>query len=191
MRCPPAVDSLLRLEEALAGTGAPSSLVGRLCLLDICYVAFDGRRHQGQIVVHETVRQDVLEIFELMEKVEFPIARVIPVVQYRWSDDASMAANNSSAFNYRFVAGTKRLSAHAMGLAVDINPLLNPVIYEDGRIAPAGAHYLPERPGVLSAECPVVQEFQRRGWLWGGAFQSFKDYHHFEFKIENEKCKVP
>lgn len=173
----------MTFDEAVAGTDAPPSVVGTLCLLDVRYISFDGLLHQGQIVVHGIVRQDVLRVFELMEEIGFPIGRAVPIVKYGWSDDASMADNNSSAFNYRYVAGTSRLSAHAGGLAVDINPYANPVIYEDGRTSPEGAQYYPGDKGVLTLESPVVQEFLGRGWKWGGQFVSFKDYHHFEFKV--------
>jgi peptidoglycan L-alanyl-D-glutamate endopeptidase CwlK len=101
-------------------------------------------------------------------------------VKYDWSDDASMADNNTSAFNYRVVMGTERLSHHAYGRAVDINPYLNPVIDENGRIDPPGATYVPQRPGTLSGSYPVVQEFINRGWRWGGNFSSSVDYHHFD-----------
>jgi len=177
---PVIVDSRMTFAEAVAGTKAPPEVVAALCLLEVCYYSFDGRRHQGQLVVHQAVRQDVAEIFELIEKTKFPVGKAVPIVAYRWSDAASMRDNNSSAFNYRFVAGTKRLSRHALGLAVDINPFRNPVVYDSGRISPRGAAYRPGAPGVLTREHPVVREFLRRGWQWGADFQSMKDYHHFD-----------
>ncbi len=171
----------MTFEEAIAGTGAPSSLIEHLCLIAVPYVSFDNRLHEGQLVVHKDIQRDIADLFGLMAAWEFPIGRIVPIVRYGWSDDASMADNNTSAFNYRFIAGTARLSAHALGLAVDINPLVNPVVYADGRVSPLKACYEPGGKGVLTAESPVVQEFLRRGWRWGGLFESFKDYHHFEF----------
>jgi len=170
----------MTLAEAIAGTPAPDLIRERLCLLDVCYVSFDDCLHQGQLVIHEEIRQEILDLFHVMEKLGFPIARVVPIVRYGWSDEASMQANNSSAFNYRLIAGTERLSLHARGLAVDINPFMNPIIYSDGRISPPGAQYLPGSRGVLTDQGAVVREFLQRGWRWGGHFQSFKDYHHFE-----------
>lgn len=191
MNCGLVLDSRMTLAEAIAGTLAPDSVRERLCLLDVRYFSFDNRLHQGQLVLHRDVRQDILALFHLLEELRFPVARVVPIVQYGWSDDASMQDNNSSAFNYRFIAGTKRLSAHARGMAVDINPLLNPVIYPDGRVSPPGARYLPGGRGVLTEQGPVVREFLKRGWQWGGQIQSFKDYHHFECKAQSAKCKTP
>jgi hypothetical protein len=176
----PIIDSRMTLREALEGTRAPADVVGDLCLLDVRYYSFDGKLHQGQLVVHKDVREDVTEIFRLIEELRFPVHKAVPIVVYGWSDDASMADNNTSAFNYRRVAGTKRLSRHACGLAVDINPCQNPVVYDSGRISPRGAVYRPGNPGVLTADNPVVVEFLRRGWQWGANFKSMKDYHHFD-----------
>lgn len=176
----PIMDSRMTLREALAGTKAPPDIVEELCLVDVRYYSFDGLLHQGQLVVHKDVRADVEEIFHLIERMKFPVHKAVPIVVYGWSDDASMADNNSSAFNYRRVAGTKRLSRHACGLAVDINPVRNPVVYNSGRISPPGAVYRSGDPGVLTADSPIVAEFLRRGWQWGANFKSMKDYHHFD-----------
>lgn len=176
----PIIDSRMTFREAIDGTRAPAEVVGDLCLLDVRYYSFDGMLHQGQLVVHNDVRADVEEIFRLIERSRFPVNKAVPIVAYGWSDDASMADNNTSAFNYRTVAGTKRLSRHACGLAVDINPVRNPVVYNNGRISPHGAVYRPGDPGVLTADNPVVEEFIRRGWQWGAKFKSMKDYHHFD-----------
>lgn len=174
------IDSCLSREEALAGTTAPAEVLNELVLLDVQYLSFDGRLHQGQLVVHKDVEKDLREIFAFMLDIKFPVHKAVPIVKYNWSDEDSMADNNTSAFCYRFIAGTTRLSRHATGRAVDINPFQNPIVYGDGRILPAGAQYDPQKPGTFHRENPVVQEFIKRGWRWGGDFQSFKDYHHFE-----------
>jgi hypothetical protein len=90
-----------------------------------------------------------------------------------------MLCNNTSAFNYRKVTGGKVLSMHAYGYAIDINPVQNP--YIKGRVVlPEGAIYKPYRPGTLTRSSPVVMEFIRLGWTWGGSWKSLKDYQHFE-----------
>ena len=176
----PIIDSDLTLKEAISGTQAPKDLREKLVLIDVQYYSTDGKLHQGQLVVHEDVKQDVLEIFEIIKEERFPIKKAVPIVEYDWSDDASMEDNNTSAFNYRYIAGTKRLSNHAFGKAVDINPEFNPVIYSDGRISPSGAEYDVEKEGTLTSDHPIVLAFKERGWRWGGDFESFKDYHHFD-----------
>lgn len=174
------IDSRMTLEEAIAGTAAPRDLIESLSLITVRYRAFDGSLHQGQLVVHKEVVPDILEIFRFIEALGFPVARAIPIVRYGWSDDRSMADNNSSAFNYRLVLGTERLSRHAFGRAVDINPFQNPVMYENGRISPDGAAYDVAKEGTFSETHSVVREFQRRGWQWGGHFKTLNDYHHFD-----------
>jgi peptidoglycan LD-endopeptidase CwlK len=174
------VDSRMTFDEATFGTRAPREVIDRLCLVDVRYRAFDGRLHQGQLIIHREVKTDIVEIFGLIERTVFPVFQVVPIVKYDWSDDLSMADNNTSAFNYRMVLGTDRLSNHAFGKAVDINPYLNPVIDEDGLIDPPGAGYIPERAGTFDDSHPVVRAFLNRGWRWGGHFKPKKDYHHFD-----------
>jgi len=174
------VDSAMDFEQAVAGTAATPEVLDRLRLIDVRYCGFDRRRHQGQLVIHSELAEELQELFQLMEQMRFPVARVVPIVCFGWSDEASMAADNSSAFNYRLIAGTDRLSRHALGRAVDINPRENPAIYPDNRISPAGAVRQPEKPGTLTREHPVVRAFQEKGWRWGGEFTNLLDYHHFE-----------
>ena len=174
------IDSKMSFDDAKAGIKAPKEVLDSLCLLDIVYISFDGKTHQGQLIVHKELKDEVKEIFELIYRINFPVGKAVPIVKYKWSDEASMEDNNTSSFNYRFVAGTTRLSNHALGRAVDINPFFNPVIYEDGKISPKGAKYNPGIPGTFDMHHPVVIEFIRRGWRWGGNFNSFKDYHHFD-----------
>jgi peptidoglycan LD-endopeptidase CwlK len=178
--CDVIVDSDLDLSRAVEGTAAPRKVLDSLCLIDVFYCGFDGHRHKGQIVVHRDLAAELQGLFALMEQQKFPVAGVVPIVRFGWSDEASMAADNSSAFNYRLIAGTDRLSRHALGRAVDINPLENPAIHPDGRIAPAGAVRRPEKPGTFTKDHPVVQAFRDKGWRWGGDFTHIRDYHHFE-----------
>lgn len=174
------VDSAMDFVQAVAGTAAPREVVETLGLIDVCHLGFDGCRHRGQLVIHRDLVADIEEVFALLEQWRFPIAGVVPIVRYGWSDGVSMAADNSSAFNYRTVAGTDRLSRHALGRAVDINPRENPAVYPDGRIAPTGAVYRPGNPGTFTEDHPAVCAFLERGWRWGGHFDHMRDYHHFE-----------
>lgn len=174
------VDSAMSFAEAIAGTMAPEEIIDILSFIDVFYYSFDGRRHQGQIVVNSELEDDVCAIFALMEELRFPVGSVIPIAEYQWDDYKSMAANNSSCFNFRVIAGTTKLSMHSLGRAVDINPVQNPVIYPNGEIAPEGAVYKPGKAGTVTGDHPVVREFLKRGWHWGGNFEQPKDYHHFE-----------
>ena len=66
---------------------------------------------------------------------KYPIQRMSLVDDYDGDDETSMSANNTSAFNYRRITGSSRLSKHSQGLALDINPKINPCIsYRNGKI---------------------------------------------------------
>lgn len=174
------VDSAMSFAEAVEGSLAPLEIIDSMAIIDVAYTSFDGLRHQGQIVADARLEDDIYEMFELIEKLKFPVGKVIPIVAYQWEDGDSMADNNSSAFNFRVIAGTNKLSLHSFGRALDINPVQNPVIYPAGIVAPAGASYRPQNRGAFTADHPIVLEFIRRGWHWGGNFEQPKDYHHFE-----------
>jgi peptidoglycan LD-endopeptidase CwlK len=174
------IDSGMSFSEAIAGTGAPEDLIRELCLLDVYYYSFDGKLHRGQLVVNRLLRREVEGIFAMIRQERFPVAKAVPMVQYGWSDERSMEDNNTSAFNYRLIDGTQRLSRHAVGHAVDINPRQNPVIYSSGRILPAGAVYRPGTAGTLTADSAVVRAFENKGWRWGGLFDHVRDLHHFQ-----------
>ena len=174
------IDSNLSFAEAVEGSEAPLEVIDSLSLVDVFYYSFDGKRHSGQMIVDSRLEDDVYEIFEQIDKLKFPVGKVIPIVAYDWDDEASMADNNSSSFNFRVIANTNKLSLHSFGRAVDINPVQNPVIYPTGIIAPDGAVYRPKNNGAFTASHPIVREFLKRGWHWGGNFEQPKDYHHFE-----------
>ena len=176
------IDSNMSLEEALSGKKIPLSVKRDLVIVDVYYFSFDEKLHKGQIVVHKEVEQDVIEIFNFIKDSGFPVEKVIPINKYNWSDDASMRDNNTSSFNYRYVSGTKILSMHAQGLAIDINPMQNPYI-KNNRISPKGSEYDVSKQGTISADSELVKEFLKRGWSWGGHWKSLKDFQHFQKKL--------
>lgn len=177
----PITDSNMSFEEATKGTKAPKEILDSIVLLSVNYYSTDSKIHKGQILVNKEVADDVKFFFSFLLEKKFPIKQVIPIVKYKWDDEASMSDNNSSAFNYRFIAGTTRLSNHSFGRAIDINPFFNPVIYTDPpSISPKGAKYIPGNPGVFSGNSEIVIEMKKRGWRWGGDWNSLKDNHHFD-----------
>ena len=149
------------------------------------YVGFDGQMHRGELVVHQGVVADVIAIFEQLNRLGYPIAKMQTVADYPGAEDElSMEDNNTSAFNCRPLPGSNKPSMHAYGRAIDVNPLLNPYIDSRGRIEPTTAGPYLDRnrtdPGVLHAGDPVVRAFTDRGWHWGGDWRTPKDYQHFE-----------
>jgi peptidoglycan LD-endopeptidase CwlK len=173
------VDSDLTLDQAIAGKRLPDSVRRQLRLVSVVYLGFDGRLHRGQLVVNAKVASEVRAIFAELSTARFPIESVVPVVAYGWDDESSMRANNTSAFNYRTVAGSTTLSNHAYGLAIDLNPRLNPAV-RHGKVDPPGSTYEPSARGTVVADGSAVRIFTSHGWRWGGDWRSLKDYQHFE-----------
>ena len=120
------IDADYTLEEMFGDVNIPSSIKNSLDLVTVNYYGFDGKLHQGQIIVNKSVVADIVKIFKVIEEIKFPVEKVVPIVHYNWSDEKSMNDNNTSSFNYRFISGSRILSMHANGLAIDINPKQNP-----------------------------------------------------------------
>ncbi len=176
----PIVDSDMTMEEALNGTAAPAEIIEKLELITVEYYSFDNKLHSGQLIMHRSLVSDIIQLFDLMKEDKFPIAKCIPIVKYDWSDSASMADNNTSGFNYRFVAGTKNLSNHAKGMAIDINPVQNPAVYNNGNISPQGAKYNTKARGTILDDSEYTKFLVGKQWRWGGVWTSVKDYQHFD-----------
>ncbi|RPI64134.1 MAG: M15 family peptidase [Ignavibacteriales bacterium] len=175
------LDCNYTFEEAIKGIEIPNSISKQLTLISVEYYSFDDRLHKGQLVVNKKAAKDIEEIFNFIKESKFPIAKVIPAVKFNWDDDASMNDNNTVAFNYRKVKGSKVLSAHSYGMAIDINPLQNPHI-KGKVIQPAQGKYNVNASGTIIRDSKLVKEFVKRGWQWGGRWKSSKDYQHFEKK---------
>jgi hypothetical protein len=94
--------------------------------IEVPYFDFDNKNKTGFIEIHKKVEDEVELIFKELEKLKFPIFSIKTIDNFNFSDEDSVKANNTSAYNFRFVAGTKKLSDHAIGLAIDINPFQNP-----------------------------------------------------------------
>lgn len=176
------VDSDLSLDQALGNQNIPGNIKAHLRLVNVHYYSFDGKLHRGQLVVHKALRAEVIAIFRDIERSRFPIAKVIPISKYNFSDELSMLDNNSSAFNYRLIEGSSKLSNHALGRAIDINPFQNPIV-RNGIAQPAGAAYNPKASGTIVSGGIVVRAFKKRGWTWGGNWKRLKDYQHFEKRL--------
>jgi peptidoglycan LD-endopeptidase CwlK len=173
------IDSNISFEKAVEGISFPASILKTLVLIDVLYYSFDGKLHKGQLLIHSSLEKDIQEIFRFIKESKFPVAKVIPVSEYGWNDSLSMADNNTSAFHYRHVKGTRVLSSHSTGRAIDINPLLNPQI-KNGKAYPSNSEYDPSVPGTITRNSELVELFLKKGWHWGGSWRSTKDYQHFE-----------
>lgn len=155
-----------------------------LRLLTVSHRGFDGRTHRGRLVVHRDAAVEMLEAMRSLYRLRFPIRQMRLVDAYGADDHRSMAADNTSAFNCRFVAGSDGVwSEHAYGRAIDVNPLENPYVTASGYVSPpAGAPFADRerhRQGMIHRGGPVVRVFAAAGWEWGGNWPWPKDYQHF------------
>ena len=144
---------------------------------------FDGRDRVGRVVVNRDVAAQVLAVLHRLYDDGFPIRRMTLVDAYGGSDFRSIEADNTSAFNCRFVDGTRRYSEHAYGRAIDVNPIENPYVTSAGTTShQASRRYVrrtPFRPGMAAEGHALVRAFDAAGWGWGGRWSGVKDYQHF------------
>lgn len=162
-----------------AGCPVPLS---SLRLLRLRHWGFDGTTHLGEMVVHADAAQAVVDAFGRAYASRVVVERMRLVDEYGGDDDASMAANNTSAYNCRTVSGSSTWSQHAYGRALDVNPVQNPYV-SGGTVEPAAGRSYADRahvrPGMAVSGGPLVEAFAASGWGWGGAWSSAKDYQHF------------
>lgn len=172
-------------------TQAPVDGQPHLRLLHLSHYDRNGNPQVGELVCNKSIANDLIEIFRELYKAKYRIERMETVDKYDGDDERSMTANNTSCYNYRPMTGSqKKLSKHALGLAIDINPLYNPYIHHrTGRIAPlAGKPYVTNRdkakepwPGAFIKKNDLIYRlFTQHGFTWGGNWKSCKDYQHFE-----------
>lgn len=142
---------------------------------------------KGELICHKDIADDLLAIFQELYKAAYPIERMVLIDEYDADDEASMRANNTSAFNFRYASGMKRLSSHSTGMAIDINPLYNPLVrHREGqtRVFPTTAAAYMDRtkyfPYKIEKGDLCYRLFKKYGFSWGGDWRNSKDYQHFE-----------
>lgn len=150
--------------------------------IKLLHYDFDGNVQEGELIVNKKLADEVMEIFYELYKAKYPFTSIRLVDDFEGDDTQSTEANNTSAFNYRLVAGTKSLSLHSYGTAIDINPMRNPYI-KNGRVSPKNGEEYADRsrdfPGKIDRDDLVYKLFTEHGWEWGGDWKSVKDYQHF------------
>lgn len=162
----------------------PLSDLRYLCLL---HYNAEGQITLGEIVCNKLISEDLISIFKSLYIAKYKIESIILVDEYGADDNLSMINNNSSAFNFRYISGTTKLSKHSLGLAIDINPLYNPYVRErDGvvHIKPVESAKYVDRYRDFSYKIDTTdlcyKLFTSHGFKWGGSWGNMKDYQHFE-----------
>lgn len=168
----------------------PQKLLDCLRVVEVPYKTPSGDVKYGKLIVNKDIASDVAASFEDLLNIDgFYMDKVGNMSEYQWSDDSSMKHNNTSCWNYRCRAGSSgKLSWHALGLAIDINPKYNPYVTSRGTLYPSNSPgYKPRKPGSApgsydhrAVTAQVVSTFKKRGFKWGGDWSGAKDYQHFE-----------
>ncbi len=167
----------------------PVPLTG-LAEVKLSYYGFDNKTHQGTLIVNKDLAPDVVGIFKELYYAKFPIERMEVMDNFKGSDDAAMAVNDTSSFNCRPVTGkTNVFSQHSYGRAIDINTLINPYVKHE-LVLPAGGKSYVDRnqpaQGKITKDSLVYNEFKKHGWSWGGDWHDLQDYQHFEKREHNQ-----
>ncbi|MCM1156268.1 MAG: M15 family metallopeptidase [Roseburia sp.] len=188
----PALDS--PAINILAEGAAAAVSYDDLRYLSVLYYDFNGEPQSGELICNKGIAQDLVEIFYELYQNEYQIEKIRLIDEYQGDDTASMADNNTSCFNYRVVDGTTSLSKHALGCAIDINPFYNPyVVFNRGEngetyISPAGSEIYADRsrefPYKIDENDLCYRLFKKHGFVWGGNWNSCKDYQHFQKVLE-------
>lgn len=157
--------------------------LAELRLVTARHRTLDGGVADGEAIVAAPVARPLVTLLGRLYAIGFPLHALRLVDDHDADDDRSMAADNSSALNVRTVAGSARLSAHALGVAIDLNPRENPMVWPGGaRFVPAeGAPFLDRRalrPGMIVRPGPVTAILDELGWEWGGDWTHVADLHH-------------
>jgi hypothetical protein len=175
------------LREQIVGSSWHSGCpvrIRKLRLVRVSIHRFDGTTSQGRMIIHRLQAQNIVTVMHKLWRADYPIRRMRLVDAYGADDDRSMAADNTSAFNCRYVAGSSppRWSMHAYGKAIDLNPVENPYV-SGTHVSPASGQKYADRcchRAIVHAGDKVVRAFASVGWEWGGSWTGgTKDYQHF------------
>ncbi len=159
--------------------------------LHVLHKDLEGNEHEGEMIVNRHIAKTVLDILKELYEADYPIEKIRLIDEYGADDETSMRDNNSSAFNFRLISHTTRISKHGLGLAVDINTLYNPytkVVDGERIIEPStGEPYLDRAadfPYKIDEEDLCYKLFTDAGFEWGGSWEDRKDYQHFEIPTD-------
>ena len=172
-----------RMQEA--GVVRPGCPVTRADLrrVEVNFHDWNGDVQRGVLVVNRDVAEDVTKIFRDIFEAEFPIRSMKPIEQFGGDDNASMAADNTSAYNCRQEGQANSpatFSPHANGRAIDINPRENPWLDPRCDCFMPTAKHAARTPGkgkILEGGT-VWRAFTKRGWIWQDI--ATPDYQHFD-----------
>lgn len=150
--------------------------------LTMSFWGFDNRPHTGEMIVNARYADAITRAFGHIYDAKFPLEEMRVASQADLSAPPTGDGNNTTAFVCRPATGQKRWSAHAYGLAVDVNPFCNPYIRGDLVLPELATSYVDRanvRPGMIEPGDVVVRSLLSIGWSWGAEWTAPKDIQHF------------
>ena len=173
-----------RVRDRMGTSWEPGCPVGLrdLRYLTVTFWGFDRTPHAGELIVHADHVRGVLGVFRRLYDARFPIEQLTLPTSAERDPTPSGDGNGTGSMVCRATTGGTSYSAHAYGLALDLNPFQNPYQSGDLVIPELASAYLDRswlRPGMITPDGLVVRAFAEIGWSWGGDWQSLKDYQHF------------
>lgn len=153
-----------------------------LSYLTVVFRGFDRKAHTGELVVAASEADEVVSVFRELFEADFPIEEMRLPTTDDLEAHPTGDGNDTAGMVCRAARGTTEWSAHAYGLAIDVNPFMNPYHRDDVVLPELASAYLDRgwrRPGMVEPGSVAVRAFARIGWSWGGDWSSLKDYQHF------------
>ena len=150
--------------------------------LTMSFIGYDGKAHTGEMLVGTKVADAVTRVFGHLFAARFPIEEMRVVRPAELTAPPTGDGNNTTAFVCRPAVGQTRWSAHAYGLAIDLDPFCNPYIKGDLVLPELASSYLDRanvRPGMVEPGDAAVRAFTAIGWTWGGQWTNPTDIQHF------------
>ncbi|MFE9029035.1 M15 family metallopeptidase [Streptomyces iakyrus] len=170
-------------DAGMVRKGCPVTSPNQLRRVEVNHHSFDGKIHRGVLVVNADTAASVVRVFTELFDAGFPVRRMKPLEEYGGDNTASLAADNTAAFNCRRanqINAPAKESPHANGRAIDINPLENP--WQDLRCKcwkPSAEHSArTEGQGKVLKGGLVWRTFLDEGWVWQNI--DVPDYMHFD-----------
>ena len=177
----PIPDTVKARMDGLSMKENPYISYDQLRYLTVFHYDFDSLVQKGELVCNQSIAHDLLCVFRDLFAAQYPICSIRLVDDFDADDETSMQANNTSCFNYRTVPGSSGLSQHALGRAIDVNPLQNPYI-KGSHVYPATATEYIDRtkdfPHKIDKDDLCYKVFASYGFTWGGYWRD-RDYQHF------------
>lgn len=146
--------------RSLFPDGVPSSAAQMkkyLTTISVEILDKNGKATTAKLTCHKALAEEIQQIYREMKEIGF-------------------RAYSNGCYNWRNITGSSsKMSNHAFGLAIDINPDYNP--YVKGTYSSTWQN----APKYYKIDNDIVNIWKKHGFFWGGDYNSIKDYMHFEY----------